>query len=449
MKKLVAVLLSLLMIFSSFGIVGYAADETEGEGGSLLDSLVGSIDYEALADMFNKYADFDIGGLAGEDGMEAVVADENLARQINFLGYTAYDLYSGTPVFWAKIANTTGDESIKGDLNILKANINTYLLSVLKNKIGSYGSVKLYTANNATSFTNFIGKLINPDFREILLTGNAYSNEDGFYSAIADISGLSDVIQHNWIDANVNYTPVLTVFGFDFEDQELLGDYNKTKGDIIAKLLIKAIVKKALQMGPLEYMLNVVSQMAFSYKLLMYPALEALFMSHITRGTIERDELKTMKGLFNLIANGNNKLDTNKVQFINVPEGAFASATDVYGNAKESSTDTTSMFFYMVMYLNLVGKHNNNPAAVDIFRNDMISGLDGKEKEIVGAIIGAMMLGEFGPMLGYFSDMLSQNVSSVQTNIFSGIADFFANIFNSIGKIIERIINSFLHFGEF
>lgn len=458
MKKLVAVLLSLLMIFSAFSVVGFAADDKESEGGSLLDSVLGSIDYGALAGMFEEHANFDFAdligdefeGLIGKDGidMEAVIANEYLAKNISFLGYSIYELYSGTPVFWAKVANTTGEESIKGDFSILKANINTYLLSVLKNKIGPLGSVDFYTAENATSLTNFIGKLLNPDWENVTLTGNAYSTADSFYSAVADISGLSNIIQLNWIDANVNYGPLLTALSFNFDDDDLLGKYNKEKGNVVAKILVKTVITRALEKGPLEYMLEAVSQIASSYNLLMYPAIEALFMSHITRGTIEKEELKTMKGLFNLIANGN-KVATDEIQFIDVPLGTFGSTYGVFGNNSKSSTDTTDMFFYMVIYLNLVGKHKNNSIAVQIFRNEMVAGLEGSEKDIVGAIIGAMMLGDFGTLFSYFAEIFMQNVSSVPGNIFNGIGDFFANIINSIAKIIERIINSFLHFGQF
>lgn len=500
MKKIIAVLLSLLMIFSSLGVVASAADSEE-DGESLIDKITGGLDYGSLGDSFDISLDimsiinalagaggFDASELVSADGidMEAVIANEALAQNLvlfpakdseSGMGFTAYDLYySKAPVFWGSLAGSTENGSIKTDLAILKANINTYLLSVLKKIIGGVGDIKLYTPENATRFINYIGHLINANFEDIKpLSGDKYFTEDGFYSAVVEMSGLATVIQYNWIDnPKVNYKSVLNALEYDYDDILLLGSYNKQKGDVVAKVLLKSIIKRVLEQGPLEYLLKVISRISASYTLTIYPVVEALAYSHVSCGTITSDELKTIKGLLNTFVNFNQK-DNQHIQFIDAPVYRFGSATKADSDGK-ITTDTTDMFFYMLMYCNLVGQHKTNATDSDTGRIGGVDVAKAKVKsylmsvkaaheaddtikfadkvnqsdiDVVDSVLGAFFKADLGSMFAALATIFTGNISNLKPNARRTLKDFFANIYRSIAKFFDRILYSLLHFGQF
>lgn len=509
MKKFIAVLLSLLMIFSSLSVVA-AAEDAEEEQGSLLDQIMGSVDFGQLGSSINIDFDimsainalasmggFDVSGLVTADGidMNEVVKNEELAKNLVLFparqateeekekgidygnGFTAYDLYySQAPVFWNSLAGSTANGSVKSDLAVVKASINTYLLSLLKKIIGTVGDVQLYTAENAERFTNYIGQLINADFDKVSLKGDKYSTEDGFYSAVVELSGLANVIQLNWIDSpRVNYKSLLNALEFDYDDEALLGAYNKQKGDVIAKVLLKSIVKRVLEVGPLEYLLKVLSKMSVSYPLTVYEPVEALLHSHVACGSITTDELSTIKGLLNMLSNFNKK-DAEHIQFIEAPVYRFASATKTTDSATKITTDTTDMFFYMLMYCNLSGMHKTNATDSDTGRIGGVDNVKFKLKsyltkvkamheadpsikdafkvnendiKVVDAVIGGFFQADLGKMLTALGTIVSTNIGDLKPNARRTLKEFFANIYKNIANFFDRILNSFLHFGQF
>ncbi|MGN0467471.1 MAG: hypothetical protein ACI4GY_01945 [Acutalibacteraceae bacterium] len=455
MKKFIALFLSVLMMLSSFAVIGFAEGEavvpeetTAAEEKTNVDKLVDAIGFEEALKNFNSDGtEIPSEYLDGENqyDIEKLLAD-GVLDNVNMLGLSVDFLYNSTDtLIWPTLSVT------KSDLALAKANLNMYLLGVLKKKIGSVGSVKLFTAENATAISNFIGKRINPDFTPVTLTGDKYSSEEGFYEGIASASGLADVIQHNWCDqTKVNFKPLLYVLGFDFGDDNMLGESKLKSGDRIAKTLVKSVITRVLEKGPIEYVLTVISNMAKTYSMFMLEPLKALFKGHIVRGTITEEELGTMKGLFNLISNLNNPDDTQHIQFISVPTYRFALATSVKGSASSTSTDTTEMFLYMMLYLNLVGKNKSNGNAVEIMKENVLSSdLEDKDKSNINIIINGLFLGDLSEMVGILDDLVIDNLDQTKTTIMENIYNFFASFFKNIANIIKKIIYSFTHFGEF
>ncbi|MBQ8028760.1 MAG: hypothetical protein IJ262_05080 [Clostridia bacterium] len=346
MKKTLSVILACLMLLSSFGVLSSAEE-------SLIDKITGSVDFDDALSNFDQN-----GTIIPDEYLENGTADvealleSGAINELNFLGITVDFLYNSTDALaWNKV---TVD---KADLTLAKANLNLFLSDVFESVYGEEGSTKLYTAENATAFVNFIGKLLNPNFTEVKLTGNGYSSENDFYTAIAQLSGLKTIIDNYWCkNYAINYSPLLYVIGFDFDDELMLGDKIRN-ADRVSRVIVKSIIKRIRQQGPLNYVLNVVSNLAKSYETHMFPALKALFTLQINSGVIGEDELKTLKGLFNLFANFHNEADTEHLQFITPPSYRFAKATKFDGS--QETTDTTEVFLYALMYLNLCGAYSS------------------------------------------------------------------------------------------
>ncbi len=462
MKKIIAVILSILMIFSCFGVVGFAAD-TGKEDESLGDKLVGKVDFEQLA---KDFADInfspDFGTFPPELGIdpsdiETIIDNKEVAKQVTLFpakdstkrGFTLYDLYyTRGAIFWGGLAGSTETSSIYTDLTLVKANLNTYLLKLIRKQYG-LDTVYFYNASNATKITNFIGHLINADFENVTISTSAVSNEDGFYSTIVKESGLANIIQLNWIDnPKVNYTPVLNALGYDFDSDALLGAYNKYKGDVVAKVLVSSIVRRINQVGPIEYVLSLLSQITASYNLSMYKPLEAIFHSNVVCGNVSADELRTTKGLVNFVANAG-KDKTQKIEFIRLPEDRIADATKLDGSSKTAQTDTTEMFLYMFMYLNLVGKHKDNADKIEIRKDIAMAPLSYEDAAVVGSLFDAFFNADMSGLLSNLGNIFTDNINSIKPSITQGFMNFFANYWKAFADFIERIINSLLHFGEF
>ena len=438
MKKLIAVLLSVAMILS------------------LATSFAGAADPSSLAD--EAQASF-INGLSAAGGtaqsldngldVEAML-QAGLLDNVDMFGVTVDFLYNSTePLMWSTLKVS------KGDVTLAKANVNTYLATCITDMIGDYENVKFCTPDNATKIANFIGHLLSPDFTDIVIrdlnvddSGFYYDSFDvsnNFYTKIARFSGLTAVIQSNWIDARVNFSPLLYLLGFDFDDDRMLGQSKLEDAERIAPVLVKSVIKKVCQIGPVEYLLQIVSRLAATYTNCMYEPVKALVQPYVSAGTITVDELKTLRGLFNMVSNQNDKTKIDKLQFISAPAYRFASCVD------GKNVDTTSAFLYAMFYLTLVGKHETNSIAVTAMKNNVNSlpRLSTDQKNTIKSIYDGLFGNNLDKFVSSMANMFNDNINQVSDTLWDIMINFFHNYWKNITTFFSKLFDSIANFGDF
>ena len=425
MKKFLALLLSLVMVLSSFGVLASA------EGTSIGD-LVGDVNFEEALNNFN--AD---GMVLPEDyldenyqyDMEALLQSGAL-NNLNLFGLTVDFLYNSTDeLAWYTLAVE------KSDFALAKANLNMCLLYILKNH---FSGDKLYTAANAEAITNFIGHLINEDFTDVKVIYNREPvSEATFYKTIADFSGLDVVIQHNWCDQpRINFKPLIYALGVNFND---LLERDFSDGQALAEALVKAVITRNLQNGPINYILDLATSLSRTYSLCMVEPIKALFKSKIARGVINEYELEDLRGLLNLVFNNNNPDDTSKLQFITPPGYRFASAKD-----------STEVFLYMLIYLNLVGKYKSNPDVIKNYQSEINANtfLTATEKERINSIIGGVFLGDLPAIVAILDDLVVDNIEEGKNDLWRNFVNFLTNMIKNFIGMFDKIYQSLINIGK-
>lgn len=475
MKKLLCVVLSLILAVSSFGTVALAADGSGvGDFGFDLSELVtdkiNEIDFQKALEDYN----FDDSVLPedyyGEDGqydIEALI-QSGTAQNVYMFGLSLDFLYNSTDdLFWATLPSsanpkctnckkefpkesvpdnkcpdcgkTLKTENIRNDMALAKGNLNLMLLKIIKNH--AEGN-KLYSDKNATRICNFIGHLFYENYTDQTITFDVpvvEDNEDTFYDTICERSGLVDLIQKNWCsNGSLNYKPLLYTFGVRFSELPA-PERDIRNAKIVSRFLLKAIITSVLERGPVNYLLDVVWAFARTYTLFFYEPVKALFSIKIASGVITEEELLTFKGLLNLIANNNDKSNTSKLQFVTPPVYRFA-----------NSRDTVELFLYLMIYLNLVGKHSTNPSAVDGIKGKITSNseLDSKEKDRLIKVTDGMFCGNLKDLVPELSNYMIENISEANETIWDNFVKFLKNFISGFVKIIDRIYKNFKDIGN-
>lgn len=426
MKKLLAVLLSLVMLVSSFTVAVSA------ETGSIAD-MVGDVDFEEALKNFNadgmelpeEYLDEKY-----QYDMEALLQSGAL-NELNLFGLTVDFLYnSSDDLFWSTLSIK------KSDLALAEANLNMYLMRVLRNH---FGEEKLYTAANAQAVSNFVGHLINEDFIDVNVVYNKEPvTEETFYRTVADFSGLDEVIQYNWCDQpRINFKPLMYTLGVSLGD---LLDSDFTKGQVLAETIIKTVINKCLTTGPIEYLLEVLTTYSKTYGVSLNAPLCALLKGKIARGVITEEELSTPRGLLNLLFNNNNPEDTSALQFITPPTYRFAIAKD-----------TTEAFLYLMVYLNLVGRYKSNGDVIRNFQAELSadSMLTATEKERVNAVLNGVFLGDLSGIVSMMSDLAIENIEEGKNDIWKNFVNFITSFIKKFVEMFDRIYQSLINFGDF
>lgn len=471
MKKALSLLLACLIAFSSLSFASFAEDE------SLIDKVTGTVDFEDMLSDFDSTSSIVPNKYLGDTvDIEQLIKDGEI-DDVNLFGLDVNFLYnSNLPLIWPTLTVS------KSDLTMVKSNLNVYLARLYESKFGEQGSIKLFTAENANTLINLIGHLLNPNFVDVTLKGDTYSTDIDFYTAVANYSGLRDIIDLYWCnDYSLNYRPFLYTLGFDFDDDEMLGESKIRNADRVSRTLVRSILKRINQQGPLNYILTVVSNMAKTYSAYMYEPLRALFTLQINSGAISEDELKTLKGLFNLVINHNDEFDTEKLQMITPPSYRFALATTFDGSSQ--STDTTEMFLYMLAYLNLVGQYrvnrtgyfpkddgeggyvvdddgnvlmeertvtiDNAKAIINIKNSVMSSSFEDIDKIRLNSIVDSLFCGDFSELLSLMNDISKENISSELESGGNIIYTILANIIKAFTDFLDKIVDSLRNFGKF
>lgn len=310
------------------------------------------------------------------DGMDYI--NYLIENKVEVLGIPIDYLYNSksTTFFWKELttySNVVNAEGLpvdiaKSDIALAVGNINTYILRILKS---NYSDFRMYTDANAVALINLFGKLFYPNFNEVKVTkvfkdsdyiytqnGVAYADEDVFYQTVAEMSGLSNLIQINWVDRGhaVDFKPLLSLLGVA-EGTLLESEY--FRGDKIAPKLLESAFLKILSEGPINYFVNVLVGLSDAYQLYYYNAIAALFSQKLNSNYISEDELKTLDGLLNLIFN-DNRNDPMKFQFAPLPELKLTNAADI-----------TEYYLYLFIYCNINAHYKNNATVIGNFKQDV------------------------------------------------------------------------------
>lgn len=294
-------------------------------------------------------------------------------KQFELLGIPVNFIYNNDgPLFWGNLTAHPGIEAeidiTKSDITLLFGNVNMYLLKVMKSL---YSDFRFYTDANAVKCINFIGNLFYPNFTEISKgsrifvdkeyiynkNGVNYADEDIFFERVAELSGLVDLIQVNWVeygDARANFKPLLLLLGVT-EETLLPSEYYR--GDRIATEILRCAFTKIMGEGPVAYFVRILESLTKAYHLYYYNAIKLLFTQKAHY--YEESDLKTLSGLLNLIVNNNDK-DINKFQFAPLPEKRLAITNDM-----------SEFYLILLMYMNLNANYRNNRSVIENFKQDI------------------------------------------------------------------------------
>ena len=469
MKKVLSLFLALVMILSSFSVAVFAADS------SVLDNISNSVDFYRTIEL-PKYSDFNgyeyANGKVLENGgdIEALVADGSI-NDANLFGFSVDLVYNNKDtLMWNTIAVKKTDENANeyyanqsSDFALLKAYINRYLGEKFVEQFGEENSLELYTRENVVILSNFIGNIINPNYCNITTKdiSVAYTTDKDFYTAVVTISGLRDAVDSFWCqNYSVNYIPFLTLLGFDFDDEDMLGESKLRNADRVSRTLVRSIIKRMVQKGPLEYILEVISKGSRLYSTSYCEAVTALLSLQISGGITSAQQLKTVDGVVNLIANKNNVADTSNLQFFTAPTYRFGMTTTT--TSTDEVTNTTETFMYLLLYLNLIGKWTERTVVTDYASNTTAT-LPVGNKEIVESLIAntsdsglktiykALFCADFTNIHAFLDEETEKHAEEVTNpdsikNIFK---KFLARILDAIADIFEKLYNSFNNFGDF
>ena len=482
MKKVLSLFLACLMILSSFGVTGLAAEE----GGSVLDDLLAPINFNAVIvpSDNSKFNGFKFASPNGNPAYSGTLSAGNsygytevpelissgVINKADLFGFTVEELYKKTTgIDWLKIQKSTLDDAgmpvLLNDYSsftLARAYTNKYLTRAFTNRFGKQGSMDLFTLSNFITITNFIGRVIDPYYVDLTPSSVdvPYKSEKDFYNSVVEKSGLREAMENNWCNSRtLNYRAILDVLGFDYEDEDMLGEskiYNATR---VSRTLVRSVITRIIQQGPVDYLLGVMGKMIPYYSAYAAPV-KALFNSQIVAGRIKSSELESFEGLLNLFLNRNNPEDTTKLQIFNLPVEKIKTAVNV------DVVDKTNLFMIMLLYFNLTGKWTtgsrvctyfngtstvtrtvavNNPDAVNRIINS-------SSDEGVKSICKALFKADFAGWLSLITDESVKHMEEVKNpGPAAGgfVKSFFETILKYIADIFAKIYNSFKNFGDF
>ncbi len=412
------------------------------------------------------------------------IAEITTTKQMELFGVPIRELYyekSGI-FFWKNLtsySNMIDSEGnpidiVKADISLTQGNINLFLLRILKSLYSEY---RLYTDKNAVSIINFIGKLFFTNFRTLPAgtkvfseadyiskdkqTGVQYADEDVFFKTVAEKSGLSQLVQINWVDrgSTVDFRPLLSLLGVVVD--ELL-DRDFKNGSTLATEILRAFFTKVLSEGPVNYAVNILKGLSDAYLLYYYKPIAALFAQKLNTGYISEAELGTISGLLNLIFNDNNYIkeydtygniiaerraaygeyDANKFQFAPLPEWKLTNASD-----------DAEYTLYLLMYCNINAHYRNNESLINNAKQKISSNKDIKEyKDRLNTIIDMIAGDDIERKLLEFSlsDILTDNLEDKPDEIYLNLKESLARFLRRIAEWFEmwmKIFTGELEFG--
>ncbi len=473
MKKFICIVLCLSMMLSFAGIAGAANIDAVNQGNFNLGPLDGesgfaealnNFDYTSIAtdatDVFKMVDDGKLEDLQPHINLDESYSLDYAATYVEDLQYNVTsELTWGRHVTYTNDNGTPDDAdddiivNPKSDISLAFSNVDVYLKRILNSK---YGGQNLFLKTNdgtpdcddyATAIASLLYNLFYPTENneyvtiEIEFPGTQTVSKDDFYTEIVKKSGLDNILQYYWCNNSfLNINPVLYTLGVELDDM-LEDDYKY--GLNMGIRILSSVIEKILNVGPLNYALDLIWAYSRTYHLFLREPTIALFSIRIAERSSKTDmqpmtvqDLQTLGGLANFIFNDFDAQATDKLHFLLVPTARFG-----------ASRDTTELFLYVLTYLNINVKYLNN---AEILRNStVVSDIFG-EDTLVSSFFKGLFLGEYtlrdgsptdidGFILGY-SDMYKETIDMLPDDVFSSIkraiekilkwiADYFDNLF--------------------
>lgn len=449
MKKLISILLTVSMLLSFACVAQVSAADSAVQGGfnietddAGLDSALENFDPNSIIgsaeDVFTFLRDGKF------DGIETLFSwsaeNSKFSSEIEYVIDLLYN--SKSEIMWgAHVADENGI-SIKGDIALVCANANVHLKRILNQK---YGGQNLYLKSNnsstkdaddyATAIASFIYNLLYPNGGEykvidVQFQGTQTVSEDTFYGTIVEKSGLDDILQYNWCNQPyMNFKPLLNVIGVDLDN---ILDSEYLDGFRLGKKVVKHVIEKFLNDGPVNYFLDLIWAYSRAYGVALYEPTVALFnlkisdrVADTSKQPMTVNDLKSLTGLVNFIFNNFTNTDTTKLQFMSMPVRRF-------GMAK----DTTELFLMVFTYLNLNSRVSNN---AQLLRNtDTFTEIF--DEDAVGlAFYNSLFLAEY-----YAKDGTATDLNGFKDSFTGMYQDAIDNaptdIFDSIKRTLQRIL---------
>lgn len=487
MKKALSLFLACLMILSSFTVTSFAAED---EGGSVLDGILSPVNFNAVIvpsakDQFNDFrfsspngnSDYagtiSAGDKFGYTEMTKLIPS-GVINNANLFGLSVNEIYNqtSTTIDWNAIQYLSVDDTgspvvinSNSNFTLVRAYMNRYLKGMFVERFGQQDTLDLFTLENFITITNFIGSFINPNFIK-LTKANVdvpYSSEKDFYNSVAVKSGLQDVIEMYWCreaealgdPSNAFYRNLLDLLGFDHDDEDMLGASKIFKADRVSRTLVRSVIKRIQQQGPVDYLLGVLGKLGKDYHVYT-KSIKRLLAYHIGTSISEND-LGTFEGFLNLVINGNNPKATDKLQLFDLPMAKIRTTYD------GSETDKTNLFMIFLLYFNLVGKWTtgsrvyygnngvaettfvNNPAAADVL-------IENTDDYGLKCIYKAFLKADFAGFLSLLTDESAKHMEEIKNSGAAAeglLSGFFAKFFKFFADIFAKIYNSFKNFGDF
>ena len=433
MKKVISIFLAVLMAFSCCGVLAAAVEEEESTKKPISESLNDMVGID-FTNLLNNPELGNVDALKNADSTEQF--EQAMLSNVDFMGLNINYMYNSTdPIYWPNISIS------RSDLALVYGNLNAYLLKLKKEKLSNY---RFYTNENATKLCNRIGKLYDPNFKDMKITfdTNPTSSEE-FYQQICERSGLTEWIQKQWIDPNdtthvvpdTQYVALCTVLGMRLDDlpapERDIKDASK-----VAPLLVKSIVEYKAQ-GPFAHVIEVARKFTLTYDYYLSKAIIPFFQKYIDAGRTTVAQLKTFKGLLNVVFNGGNPNDSTKMQFIAPPSYRIAITKDEVEN-----------FLYLIIYTNLLGAYKNNRNVVQGYKNTINASADfnDSQKERLIAIVGMLFEGKFAEVEPTLSGISMEIIKDTPTNLKNMLFGFFGRFLDGLYGIFDRIYQALRKF---
>lgn len=448
MKKMLSLLLAVTMLVTcvfSFNVSAADAAEEGGFGFKLSEFMASDESISAFKDAINNY-DPDKMPADDVEDIEGLIKSGAIDN-CSMLGITVDFLYnSKKEIEWPRLyeldengnvlyfdengvevpASAGGQPRIaitKGDLALANANLNVYLKRLISN---NYSGVALFTEENATALTNILGRLFYPGYKDqtVKFPGTQSISEKEFYKLIVDKSGFGELLDSNWVKVPwMQFKPILPLFGLNPDD---VFESEYKDGQLLGQRLLAAAVSKFINAGPITFIMDLVWAYSRAYTSVLYYPTLALFSLKVNQGYISYEEMNTFDGLLNLIANDNNRADISKVQFLSTPTRRFAMAKD-----------TTELFLYMLVYLNLNCRFENNSTVFEGYADSVDNlKLDAQDKTKIKNIIRGLLSGRLDLLVDDLGELYSANIQQFPD-------DIKFSFMNTLIKFFQKIIDFF------
>lgn len=412
MKKFLCLLLSFVLVIGPCMVVSASAEDTTAADES-------DFDFE---EKFNEWLggfsldSYVLPDFSGYD-IDALIASGAL-DEIDVGGVSLGFIYNSTEALdWNKMAFDAST------IYLVMGNLNVYFKNLIFNE---FSDTDKYNSANATWLANKIVDIFfGPTAPDVSVTLSKTGDVDVFVEEIifacrSGFTSLIELIQTNWVDAKINFWPVLYALGVDLYDI-----YDKTSAKEILEETLKALIVDFLE-KPVYTFLDIFWAFARSYKNFMVTPMAAALSTRISEGAITVEQLDAPHNLFNLIFNNNINTDTSHLQFLTIPYQRFAVAVD-----------RTECFYYAMIYMILLGSYGNNGTVFDGYKSyiQTKTSFEQSDKDTICSLIDGFAGGNLGNVITFVQNMLVQNITdSAQT--------FLQKLINMIRDMLEGFINS-------